>query len=73
MKPENLLLAANGNLKISDFGLCAVFRHKGKERMLSGRCGSLPYVAPEASSLPCMNLTALTLAARWAARVELCG
>ncbi|ORY34690.1 kinase-like domain-containing protein [Naematelia encephala] len=47
LKPENLLLAANGNLKISDFGLCAVFRHKGKSRLLSGRCGSLPYVAPE--------------------------
>ncbi|EJT52536.1 hypothetical protein A1Q1_03668 [Trichosporon asahii var. asahii CBS 2479] len=47
LKPENLLLAANGNLKITDFGLCAVFRYKGKERLLSGRCGSLPYVAPE--------------------------
>jgi serine/threonine-protein kinase Chk1 len=49
LKPENLLLAVNGNLKISDFGLCAVFRHKGKSRLLSGRCGSLPYVAPEVS------------------------
>lgn len=49
LKPENLLLAANGNLKITDFGLCAVFRYKGKERLLSGRCGSLPYVAPEVS------------------------
>ncbi|KAK4684520.1 serine/threonine-protein kinase CHEK1, partial [Tremellales sp. Uapishka_1] len=47
LKPENLLLAANGNLKVSDFGLCAVFKHKGKTRLLSGRCGSLPYVAPE--------------------------
>lgn len=51
IKPENLLLAANGNLKISDFGLCAVFKHKGKTRMLSGRCGSLPYVAPEVGGL----------------------
>lgn len=47
IKPENLLLAANGNIKISDFGLCSVFRHKGKERLLSGRVGSLPYCAPE--------------------------
>jgi len=47
IKPENLLLAANGNLKITDFGLCAVYKYKGKERLLSGRCGSLPYVAPE--------------------------
>lgn len=49
IKPENLLLAANGNLKITDFGLCAVYKYKGKERLLSGRCGSLPYVAPEVS------------------------
>ncbi|CAK9787372.1 Pkinase-domain-containing protein [Cutaneotrichosporon oleaginosum] len=47
LKPENLLLAANGNLKLSDFGLCAVYKYKGKKRLLSGRCGSLPYVAPE--------------------------
>jgi serine/threonine-protein kinase Chk1 len=43
-------LAANGNLKITDFGLCAVYKYKGKERLLSGRCGSLPYVAPELGS-----------------------
>ncbi|KAJ9104577.1 hypothetical protein QFC21_002075 [Naganishia friedmannii] len=47
LKPENLLLGADGNLKVSDFGLCAVYKHQGKERLLSGRCGSLPYVAPE--------------------------
>lgn len=43
------MLAANGNLKLTDFGLCAVYRYKGKERTLSGRCGSMPYVAPEVS------------------------
>ncbi|BEI83834.1 hypothetical protein CcaverHIS002_0404380 [Cutaneotrichosporon cavernicola] len=47
LKPENLLLAANGNLKLTDFGLCAVYKYKGKKRLLSGRCGSMPYVAPE--------------------------
>lgn len=49
LKPENLLLDVAGRLKISDFGLCSVFRHKesGKERLLTDRCGSLPYVAPE--------------------------
>lgn len=57
LKPENLLLAANGNLKITDFGLCAVFRYKGKERLLSGRCGSLPYVAPEVSYTTELKLT----------------
>jgi serine/threonine-protein kinase Chk1 len=49
LKPENILLDAAGVLKISDFGLSAVFKLKdsGKTRALSERCGSLPYVAPE--------------------------
>ncbi|KAJ3516678.1 hypothetical protein NMY22_g14148 [Coprinellus aureogranulatus] len=49
LKPENLLLDIRGVLKISDFGLSAVYKLKetGKTRTLSERCGSLPYVAPE--------------------------
>ncbi|KAF9239876.1 kinase-like domain-containing protein [Melanogaster broomeanus] len=49
LKPENLLLDAAGTLKISDFGLSAVYKLKetGRTRPLSERCGSLPYVAPE--------------------------
>ena len=35
------------NLKITDFGLSTVFRHKGKERLLGKCCGTPPYVAPE--------------------------
>jgi len=52
LKPENLLLDSAGTLKISDFGLCAVYKLKdsGKTRYLSERCGSLPYVAPELST-----------------------
>ena len=49
LKPENLLLDAAGTLKISDFGLSAVYKLKetGRTRSLSEKCGSLPYVAPE--------------------------
>jgi serine/threonine-protein kinase CHEK1 len=54
LKPENLLLDISGKLKISDFGLCSVYKVKDKnnvgqwkERPLTERCGSLPYVAPE--------------------------
>ncbi|KAI0653866.1 CAMK/CAMKL/CHK1 protein kinase [Cubamyces menziesii] len=49
LKPENLLLDAAGTLKISDFGLSAVYKLKetGQTRMLNERCGSLPYLAPE--------------------------
>lgn len=53
LKPENLLLDVAGRLKISDFGLCSVFRHKesGRTRLLTERCGSLPYVAPEVRNI----------------------
>ncbi|KAI6153067.1 kinase-like domain-containing protein [Pisolithus tinctorius] len=49
LKPENLLLDAAGTLKISDFGLSAVYKltGTGKTRLLSERCGSMPYIAPE--------------------------
>lgn len=43
------MLDAAGVLKISDFGLCSVYKLKesGKTRLLNERCGSLPYIAPE--------------------------
>ncbi|CAL1287377.1 unnamed protein product [Larinioides sclopetarius] len=47
LKPENILLDEHDNVKISDFGLATIFRHKGVERILQNRCGTLPYVAPE--------------------------
>ncbi|XP_056141151.1 serine/threonine-protein kinase Chk1 [Lampris incognitus] len=47
IKPENILLDDKDNLKLSDFGLATLFRHRGKERLLYRLCGTLPYVAPE--------------------------
>lgn len=44
---ENILLDESGNLKVSDFGLSTLFRHKGKQRTLKTPCGSPPYLAPE--------------------------
>ena len=38
-------------VKVSDFGLSTVFRHMGKERKLSRRCGTPPYIAPEVHTL----------------------
>uniref|UniRef100_A0A8C1M712 Serine/threonine-protein kinase CHK1 n=2 Tax=Cyprinus carpio TaxID=7962 RepID=A0A8C1M712_CYPCA len=50
IKPENILLDDKDNLKISDFGLATMFRHRGRERALNRLCGTLPYVAPELMS-----------------------
>lgn len=47
LKPENLLLDEHDNVKISDFGMATMFRMKGRERQLTTKCGTLPYVAPE--------------------------
>lgn len=52
IKPENMLLDDSGNLKIADFGLCSVYKHKSREREMRGACGSLPYIAPEMNGKP---------------------
>ncbi|XP_066502148.1 serine/threonine-protein kinase Chk1 [Hoplias malabaricus] len=52
IKPENILLDDKDNLKISDFGLATMFRHRGRERLLTRLCGTLPYVAPELMTRP---------------------
>ena len=51
---RNVFAVLPDQLKISDFGLSTVFRHLGKERKLSRRCGTPPYIAPEVcqSTLP---------------------
>jgi serine/threonine-protein kinase Chk1 len=55
IKPGNLLLSESDQLKLSDFGMATVYRHNGKERLLSRRCGTLPYIAPEILLRPTFN------------------
>ncbi|KAI1082177.1 serine/threonine-protein kinase hal4 [Whalleya microplaca] len=49
LKPENLLLTSHGGLKITDFGNGECFRMawENDAHMVSGLCGSAPYIAPE--------------------------
>ena len=49
LKPENILLTMQGCLKITDFGHAECFRQawEQKDHMISGLCGSMPYIAPE--------------------------
>ncbi|KAK7278388.1 hypothetical protein RJT34_23416 [Clitoria ternatea] len=46
LKPQNLLLDADGNLKVSDFGLSALPEHL-KNGLLHTACGTPAYTAPE--------------------------
>lgn len=48
MKPENLLVDANDNLKVTDFGLSSIVPNRvGRNKMLMTTCGTPNYVAPE--------------------------
>lgn len=47
VKPENLLLSADGELKVADFGMATLFEYNGKRKAAVTLCGSPPYVAPE--------------------------
>ncbi|KAE7995857.1 hypothetical protein FH972_000622 [Carpinus fangiana] len=47
IKPENLLLDENGDLKVSDFGLSALWDSRQQDGLLHTTCGTPAYVAPE--------------------------
>ena len=47
LKPENLLLDHEGNLKVSDFGLCTYSEHLRQDGLLHTTCGTPAYVSPE--------------------------
>ena len=51
LKPENLLLDGDGNIKISDFGLSSLYTGNesdaGRATLLHTTCGTPNYVAPE--------------------------
>ncbi|GAB4831421.1 CBL-interacting serine/threonine-protein kinase 20 [Ancistrocladus abbreviatus] len=47
LKPENLLLDENGNLKITDFGLSALWESRRQDGLLHTTCGTPAYVSPE--------------------------
>ncbi|XP_049393219.1 CBL-interacting serine/threonine-protein kinase 20-like [Solanum stenotomum] len=47
LKPENILLDETGNLKVSDFGLSALYDTKRQDGLLHTTCGTPAYVTPE--------------------------
>ena len=47
LKPENLLLDQDYNLKIADFGFARDLSGNQGDGLLSTRCGTVPYMAPE--------------------------
>lgn len=65
MNTQNLLLDSNGNIKISDFGLSALYvgdaeaEGNGRAELLHTTCGTPNYVAPEVCMI-CITLCAMT-------------
>ena len=47
LKPENVLLSSDGEVKLSDFGLGALPESGLEDGMLRTTCGTPNYVAPE--------------------------
>ncbi|OAY81057.1 CBL-interacting protein kinase 4, partial [Ananas comosus] len=56
VKPQNLLLARDGALKLSDFGLAALAEQRGRDGRLRTACGTLVYALPfDDANIPLMS------------------
>ena len=47
LKPENLLLTSDFQLKVADFGYCAIKTAAESDQLLTTMCGTKAYMAPE--------------------------
>ncbi len=46
LKPENVLLGADGHVKLVDFGFAKEMEVEGEQRTYTN-CGTITYIAPE--------------------------